>query len=245
MTIKGKDMSEYEMIKHDDDKDKELIDAHKPRADKNSHDNVMQYYEILMNNIMFSANGSSQKLRKIAITSRYNGEGVTTVASQLAISLAKLSKDPILYIDANFEKPGSMEVFNIKPQKGLGELLQNEGVAENCIKKSSISSLFVIPATRIDSGHIDFVNFPSLLSKLEKHFKYIIIDLPSFERSRKSVLEISRIVDGLILVIESERVRWEVAESMKTQLLKAEANILGVILNKRKYYIPKIIYKLL
>ena len=99
--------------------------------------------------------------------------------------------------------------------------------------------------TVIEMDPSEYLKLPQLISRLEQHFKYIVLDLPSLERSFKSAIKISGLADGAILVIEAERVRWEVAERTAAQLLKAEAKILGVVLNKRKYYIPKFIYKTL
>ena len=51
--------------------------------------------------------------------------------------------------------------------------------------------------------------------------------------------------DGLFLVLEAENTRWEVAEAARTNLEMAHVNILGAILNKRDYFIPPSIYRLL
>ena len=50
-------------------------------------------------------------------------------------------------------------------------------------------------------------------------------------------------VDGVVLVIQAEKTRWEVAQSAKDRLEKAGANILGVVLNDRRHHIPEWIYK--
>jgi Mrp family chromosome partitioning ATPase len=50
-------------------------------------------------------------------------------------------------------------------------------------------------------------------------------------------------MDAVILVIEAEKTRWEVARKAKEELEKAGATILGAVLNKRKYYIPRSIYR--
>ncbi|MFB3123892.1 MAG: cobalamin biosynthesis protein CobQ, partial [Candidatus Binatia bacterium] len=50
-------------------------------------------------------------------------------------------------------------------------------------------------------------------------------------------------VDGVVLVVESGRTRRQVAFNAKKQLEEAGGKLLGVVLNKRRYYIPEFIYR--
>ncbi len=54
---------------------------------------------------------------------------------------------------------------------------------------------------------------------------------------------LSRFADQAILVIEAERVRWQVLQSVCEKLTDAGVVIKGAILNKRKYYIPQWFYR--
>ena len=49
--------------------------------------------------------------------------------------------------------------------------------------------------------------------------------------------------DGVVLVVESEKTRWEVAESARKWIKSGNGNVLGVVLNKRKYHIPNWLYR--
>ena len=81
-----------------------------------------------------------------------------------------------------------------------------------------------------------------LLPSVEKlNYKVIIIDLPSISEGI-AVLKSSAISDGIIYVIESEKVRREVIQHAKDKLDNVGANIFGVVLNKRRFYIPKWLY---
>jgi protein-tyrosine kinase len=50
-------------------------------------------------------------------------------------------------------------------------------------------------------------------------------------------------VDGVVMVLQSEKTRWEVAQFIRERLESGNGNILGVILNKRRFYIPRWLYK--
>jgi len=45
--------------------------------------------------------------------------------------------------------------------------------------------------------------------------------------------------------VEAERSRWEVVQRTKELLVKSNANVLGVVINKRRFYIPKWLYRTL
>jgi protein-tyrosine kinase len=47
------------------------------------------------------------------------------------------------------------------------------------------------------------------------------------------------------LVVEAENTRWKVSENTKKRLIASKSKILGIIFNKRRYYIPKFFYRLL
>ena len=57
------------------------------------------------------------------------------------------------------------------------------------------------------------------------------------------VNHIAALLDGVVMVLSCEETRWEVAQNMKSRLEASGANILGVIMNKRRYYIPRLLYK--
>jgi protein-tyrosine kinase len=52
-------------------------------------------------------------------------------------------------------------------------------------------------------------------------------------------------LDGLLLVLESEKVRWEVAQSRSSALADMGANLLGVVMNKRPDHVPRWLYNTL
>ena len=56
---------------------------------------------------------------------------------------------------------------------------------------------------------------------------------------------LARLADEVILVVEAERERMEVIKSTQEILAEAKANLTGIILNKRNFYIPKWLYKTL
>ena len=80
-----------------------------------------------------------------------------------------------------------------------------------------------------------------VFEELKNIFDLILIDFPITSHG-KDVMLSSRI-DGVILVVEAEKTRWQVAEKMKEQVVGHGDKVLGVVLNKRRFPIPETIYK--
>lgn len=91
----------------------------------------------------------------------------------------------------------------------------------------------------LDLGHAE--NIEALLNEARRDFELILLSVPSLEMA-PILLELAGLADGVVMVVESERTRWQAAASLKGKLEKQGGRILGVLLNKRKYYIPRFIY---
>ena len=76
----------------------------------------------------------------------------------------------------------------------------------------------------------------------KQNYRLIIIDLPAISENI-SALKSAENANGTILVIEAEKVRREVVSRIKSQLDNFNVNMVGVILNKRNFYIPKWLYR--
>ena len=79
------------------------------------------------------------------------------------------------------------------------------------------------------------------MDSMKLKFDYILIDSPSIDSSSEA-LSITSKVDTTILVLKAESTRWQLAANAKKKIEQAGGNVLGVILNKQRHYIPKFIY---
>ena len=82
--------------------------------------------------------------------------------------------------------------------------------------------------------------FHELLTEIREYYDYIIIDTPPVGSVIDAAI-IAKESDGAVLVIESERVSYKVAQKVKEQMEKTGCKLLGVVLNKvniekNKYY---------
>jgi Mrp family chromosome partitioning ATPase len=82
----------------------------------------------------------------------------------------------------------------------------------------------------------------ALIEEMRKEADWVLLTAPPVNAYNDAVA-LAKKVDGVVLVLEAEQTRWEVAQSAKERLEDARANILGVVLNNRKFHIPGWIYR--
>ena len=210
-----------------------------------------EYYETLRDNIVHGAKNRDEIPRLIALTGSDFGEGVSTIASKLAVSFALNADGPVLLVDSNFAKPAIHDVFGVPLSPGFGDVLQDGYDCMAAIKPSPIKNLFILPAGDIQTNptpKYDTPMFSALLQSLQAEYRYVVFDTPPMQCDMNqcdmnSSVRLAGHLDGVILVLKTETVRREVAQRVKERLINANANVIGVVLNRAKHYIPDWLYK--
>jgi Mrp family chromosome partitioning ATPase len=77
---------------------------------------------------------------------------------------------------------------------------------------------------------------------LKQKYDLILIDSAPVAIAHDGV-DLSRIVDGVVLVLEAEKTRGPAVKSVKDRIVNNGGKILGIVFNKRRYYIPGWMYK--
>ncbi len=82
------------------------------------------------------------------------------------------------------------------------------------------------------------------ITALRAKYRFSFIDCPALAKS-SDVLTVASAVDGILLVLEADRTRKEQIRDAERQLIASGGRLLGHILNKRKYQLPKWLYDIL
>ncbi len=202
----------------------------------------LKEYEKLKNTILSLYCGESGK--SFMITSSLRREGCSTVASNLASIFAKDGSLKILLIDGNLRNPSLHKHFELENDKGLSDLLLGRATADDVIQETTLQNLSVITGGNGKEDQTEFLENATLEEKLRSikdKADYLIFDSPPVNAYPETHV-LSSQMDGVILVVQAGRVRWEIAQKTKEQLELAHANILGVVLNRKKFIIPKFLY---
>jgi len=116
--------------------------------------------------------------RVIMITSAGEGEAKTTLASQLALSLARAGRRTLL-VDGSLRNPGQQRVFGMSLEPGLSELLRGECDLMDVIRPTRAEGLWFISAGVVDREGIEALardGVQEIFDKLRPDFDFIIID---------------------------------------------------------------------
>ena len=185
-------------------------------------------------------------VKTILFTGTANGDGCTTTAASFANTITQFCRLNVLLIDANLRSPRLHEIFNIKYNQGLGNLLTiGEDDKASLFKRVDHGNLYLVPCGKKCRGPLSIFEsecFDEILKQAREKFDYVIIDGPPVSGYAETKA-IGKKADGVILVIEFGKTRKQVAIRAKHELENAGAKMLGVILNRRKHYIPEWIYK--
>ena len=186
-----------------------------------------------------------ESIKSIMFTSIADGSGTTTTAISFAKALAMYNQVKVLLIDANLKTPYLQNVFGIKHNNGLVDLLAGKNSKAFKIMKIGLSYLCVLASGKNLLGPVNLFEsrrFDKFLKKMRNLFDFIIIDAAPLANFPESRILIEK-VDGVILVIQSGKIRRQVALRAKQDLEESGARVLGVVLNRRKYHIPEWLYQ--
>lgn len=202
---------------------------------------IMAHCRTVLQQLPWPSEGS---LKTLGVTSCLDGEGVSTIAAQLAATAADFGR-PVLLVDANLRHPSVHRTFKVDAAPGLVEVLADGSEIGPAIQSSSVRYLSILSAGK-SSGDWDeagsSVHFGSLIESVKNDFELTIFDMSAASQA-SSAIHMAGMLDGVLLVVEAERVRAEVGQRTGQLLVRANANILGAILNKRRKHVPDWLYR--
>lgn len=206
---------------------------------------VQEAYKTLRTNVTFSLPGSGCKC--IGITSANRGEGKSTIAVNLAISLAQLKKRVVL-IDCDLRLPTVITKLNITAQEGLSNYLSGMIEEVPVIRIVSLG-VDIIPSGNIPPDATTLINseaMTDLVKKLKESYDYIVFDFPPINIVSDAVL-LSGVIDGYLLVVRHDFSEYKKVNEALRQMRFADAKIIGFVYNgknsDKKYYKRKGYYR--
>jgi|WetSurSiteA1Bulk_404760.scaffolds.fasta_scaffold38098_2 protein-tyrosine kinase len=185
-----------------------------------------------------------QPIKTILVTSCSPLEGKTVSSISMALALSIEANAKVVLIEGNMSSPRIHELFNIDTVPGLSDLLISRSNLNEIMRKTEFKNLTIIPSGSDISKKLDVFEtekLQDLIGSLKKDFDYVIVDGQSVSGS-SDVSIISKYFDGIVFVVECEKTRWEVLQQSKEKIKGVGGKILGVVLNKRIYYIPEKLY---
>lgn len=169
----------------------------------------------------------------LAVTSAISREGKTSLASQLAVSVASAAGRPTLLIDGDMRSPDIHRIFDIERGPGLSETLRGECPVEEAIETGFSDTLHLLTAGHLSSSpHRILSNnrFADLIAKLGTMYHYIIIDTPPILAASEALL-LARTADAAILCVRRDFSRVDQVADAFARLRTAGVQTAGAVLN--------------
>jgi polysaccharide biosynthesis transport protein len=178
--------------------------------------------------------GNDQDLMQIlAVTSACTREGKTSIATQLALSIARSTEDKTLLIDGDMRSPDVHALFDIPLEPGLVDVLDRQCELEDAVKTTCDENLYVLSAGKLQQSPHKLLgneSFAGLLEEARKTFKYIVIDTPPVLACGESLI-LAKAADVTLLCAMRNVSRVKQVRMVYDRLKAADANPIGVVLN--------------
>lgn len=193
-------------------------------------------FKRLRTNMIMSSPHDEGKCFMVGVTSAQPSDGKSTVAINLAWSIAELDKK-VLLVDADMRRSSIHEKAGVEKSPGLSELLSGSDSISASLKKytgkNTDVSFDIIPGGETARNPSELLNsrrMNSLLQKLASVYDYIVLDLPPIGAVVDAV-SVSSAIDGMLVVIRENACPRGLLQDCMTQLEYAGVNVLGFVVN--------------
>jgi capsular exopolysaccharide synthesis family protein len=170
--------------------------------------------------------------KTILITSATPGEGKTTIAANLAITLA-FSGAKTLLVDADLRLGRIAKAFQIESEVGLSDVLRQRTHWREVIVPTSTPNLSILPRGKTlphPAEHFLGKVTDQFLQEVYAEFDYVIFDSPPV-MAADDVLSLAPKIDGTIFVVRFSTSSARRSRTAIGLLVQRQANLLGVVCN--------------
>ncbi|MCP1445148.1 capsular exopolysaccharide synthesis family protein [Pseudomonas sp. GGS8] len=175
--------------------------------------------------------GGENPSQVVLVASTMADEGKSTIANNLAYSLAKLER--VLLIDADMRRSSLSLNFDFPTDSpGLANVLAGTARLEDCIR--TVGNLDMLPAGKLAPSPLDLLSSPCLtplLETLKSRYQRIIIDSPPAQMVSDALL-LAKHSDAVIYVIKAESTPISQVQKCLAILQQSHAPVFGVVLNQ-------------
>lgn len=174
-------------------------------------------------------------------------EGTTTIVLSAGEAIKKRLNNRILYIDTNFRNPDLHRRLSLASSPGLSDYLSRTDLSLiSCIKKNDIGDHLMPIGSQPSfvAKNLSSDRFSYMIKEACTMFDQVLVDANTVSDSYPAK-DYYACFDAAFLIVECETTRWEVVQNAKEIISIHRSSISGVILNKRRLYIPRWLYNII
>lgn len=176
---------------------------------------------------------AAHRPRSIVITSPMPGEGKSTLALNLAISLAGTGVRALL-VDADLRRPSVADYLGLEGGVGLTTVLIDRAEVADVIQSAAGDVLDVLPAGQVPPNPSELLGSPAmsaLLEQLMQIYDIVLMDSPPLLPVTDAAI-LSNLGDGALVVVGAGQTRRPQLRKALETLEQAEGHLFGIVLNK-------------
>ena len=171
-------------------------------ASRNGHWHALLAESVDSSRTMLLHGTGSGTIQVVMVTSAVGGEGKTSLAGHLAVSLARSGRRTLL-IDGDLRSPAVHRLFDVRPGPGFSELLRGEVQVADVLCPTGVPGLQVLTAGACNLealSHLSQGGAEAILAGLKESFDFIILDSSPILPVTDALL-LARHVDGVLFSI--------------------------------------------
>lgn len=209
---------------------------------QNMQSDARNSVKTLMSNIQFASLSRETPIRSVVITSSIPNEGKSHISAFLGIALAGTDKK-VLLVDCDLRHASLRRELQLRRTVGYIGYLKGECSLEQAIVHTEVENLDFLDAEARVPNPVELLGskkFEEMIKQLTEMYDFVVFDTPPLSSFIDAAL-LSAKVDGTVLVVRSGAVDKRLLHSVQDQLNKANANLIGVVMNfvekkKASYY---------
>jgi polysaccharide biosynthesis transport protein len=190
---------------------------------------VSSSYRMLQANLRFL--NFEGGLKSILISSAMPREGKSTIAANLAATMAQLGRKTLL-IDADLHHPSQHHIWNLTNVSGLTNVIMGQdqvnNVLANVMDNLDVISSGVIPPNPLTL--LDSTRMAELMIQFESSYDLVIIDAPPVVVEAEA-LTLGTLTDGLLLVARPGVLDTQMARWAREMIQQSPLTVLGMVIN--------------
>jgi capsular exopolysaccharide synthesis family protein len=203
----------------------------RPAALRQPEGPVAEAYRVVRTNLLFSS--VSEGGRALVVSSTNPGEGKTTTAANLALSLAA-NGARVLVVDADLRRPTLHQHFGISKTPGLSDVIVGKRQISEAILAPRGRNLHVLPCGYVPPNPAELLGsqvMREIVQALKSRYDWVLIDTPPVLAMADTPV-LCPFVDGVILVVASEASSRPAVQRAIDQLAGVGGSVIGAVLNK-------------
>ncbi|MGF1466070.1 MAG: GumC family protein [Sandaracinaceae bacterium] len=175
---------------------------------------------------------ADEPIRTLVVTSGSPKEGKTTIAINLAVSLAKSGKS-VLVVDTDLRRPRIHRAFGVSGQRGVTSVVVGEADLEEAVVRTKIPELSVLPCGPIPPNPSELLHsqrFAELIERAQERYDRVIFDSPPL-RAVTDAAVLAPQLDAALIVVKALYTTRDTLRSTLRQLRDVGAYVVGGVLN--------------